>query len=178
MEFSKDLYKILGVVRNATPREIKKAYLDLARKHHPDMNHGSKESHKRFVEVGKAYEILSDPEKRSQYDTYGSTADYGFQRYTQNYEEVVRRYKEQFYRESWSSFVSQMDRLTRIIYAGFDPEVEISKKRTHTSKSQILPILQGEKEGSNVIVTSIGDNFHNYFTVYCTNLDYAAFQQV
>jgi curved DNA-binding protein len=67
----KDYYAILGVKRDASQEEIKKAYRKLAMKHHPDHSKG-KESEERFKEVSEAYAVLSDPEKRKQYDTYGS----------------------------------------------------------------------------------------------------------
>ncbi len=66
-----DYYKTLGVSRTADAKEIKKAYRKLARKYHPDVNPGNPEAEKRFKEVQEAYAVLSDPEKRSQYDTFG-----------------------------------------------------------------------------------------------------------
>jgi molecular chaperone DnaJ len=71
----KDFYKILGVQRTATEEEIKKARLKLARKYHPDLNPGNKESADKFKEVQQAYEVLSDPEKRAKYDKYGELYD-------------------------------------------------------------------------------------------------------
>jgi DnaJ-class molecular chaperone len=67
----KDYYKILGVERNASADEIKKAFRRLARKHHPDMNPGDKSAERRFKEINEAYEVLSDPDKRRKYDTLG-----------------------------------------------------------------------------------------------------------
>ncbi len=71
---SKDYYSILGVSKNATDVDIKKAYRKLALEHHPDRNKGNKESEEKFKEVTKAYEVLSDPQKRQTYDQFGEAA--------------------------------------------------------------------------------------------------------
>jgi len=68
---AKDLYKILGVSKDADPAEIKKAYRKLARKYHPDVNPGDATAEQRFKEISEAYSILSDPKKRAQYDQFG-----------------------------------------------------------------------------------------------------------
>ncbi len=67
----KDYYAILGVNKTASADEIKKTFRRLARKYHPDMNPGDKQAEARFKEVSEAYEVLSDTEKRQQYDQYG-----------------------------------------------------------------------------------------------------------
>lgn len=67
----KDYYKILGVDRQASAAEIKKAYRKLARKYHPDLNPGDKAAEARFKQIQEAYSVLSDPKKRSQYDQFG-----------------------------------------------------------------------------------------------------------
>jgi len=66
-----DYYEILGVGRNASPEEIKRAYRRAAMQYHPDRNRGDPESERRFKESAEAYEVLSDPEKRDRYDRYG-----------------------------------------------------------------------------------------------------------
>jgi curved DNA-binding protein len=71
MEY-KDYYKTLGVPKSANEKEIKAAYRRLARKHHPDVNAGNKQAEARFKEIGEAYQVLSDAEKRRQYDELGA----------------------------------------------------------------------------------------------------------
>lgn len=68
----KDYYQVLGVAKEATPAEIKKAYRKLAVKYHPDKNQGNKEAEAKFKEVAEAHEVLKDPEKRKKYDELGA----------------------------------------------------------------------------------------------------------
>lgn len=69
---NKDYYKVLGVSRNASQKDIKQAYRKLARKYHPDINPGDEAAQEKFKQINEAYEVLSDPEKRRKYNTLGS----------------------------------------------------------------------------------------------------------
>ena len=71
MAEKRDYYEVLGVNKNATPEELKKAYRKLALQYHPDRNPGDKEAEEKFKEAAEAYEVLSNPEKRQRYDQYG-----------------------------------------------------------------------------------------------------------
>ena len=73
-EQKRDYYEVLGVDKNADDAAIKKAYRALAKKYHPDMNPGDQEAEKKFKEASEAYAILSDPEKKRQYDQFGHAA--------------------------------------------------------------------------------------------------------
>lgn len=75
---TRNLYDVLGISKNASDNDIKKAYRKLARKYHPDANPGDKQAEARFKEIGEAYSILSDPEKKKLYDRFGSAPfEYG-----------------------------------------------------------------------------------------------------
>lgn len=73
-EQKRDYYEVLGVDRNADDTAIKKAYRQLAKKYHPDMNQGDAEAEKKFKEASEAYAVLSDPDKKRQYDQFGHAA--------------------------------------------------------------------------------------------------------
>lgn len=76
MEFV-DYYKILGIKKDASVEDIKKAYRKLARKYHPDLNPNNKEANKQFQQINEANEVLSDPESRKKYDKYGKDWKHG-----------------------------------------------------------------------------------------------------
>lgn len=103
MNAEKDLYAVLGVPRNATQDQIKKAYRDLARKHHPDMNQGDKKSEEKFKEIQHAYETLSDPEKKKTYDMFGTssfggqrTGGGGYRQYSRGFPDIDEIFKDIF----------------------------------------------------------------------------------
>ncbi|WP_289758835.1 molecular chaperone DnaJ [Muribaculum intestinale] len=71
MDNKRDYYEVLGVEKNATPEQLKKAYRKLALKYHPDKNPGDKAAEEKFKEAAEAYDVLSDPDKRAKYDQWG-----------------------------------------------------------------------------------------------------------
>jgi curved DNA-binding protein len=96
MEFI-DYYKVLGVDKNATQEDIKKAYRKLARKHHPDLNPNDKEAQKKIQQLNEANEVLSDPEKRKKYDQYGKDWQHAEQ-----FEQTRRSQQQGFGKEAFS----------------------------------------------------------------------------
>jgi curved DNA-binding protein len=99
MEFI-DYYKILGLGRNATEADIKKAYRKLARKYHPDLNPNDANAKKQFQQVNEANEVLSDPEKRKKYDKYGKDWQHG-----EEFEKARRQQQQQ--QQAYGSFGGQ-----------------------------------------------------------------------
>jgi molecular chaperone DnaJ len=96
MATKRDYYEILGVAKNATSEEIKKAYRKLALKYHPDRNPGDKDAEAKFREATEAYEILSDEQKRKQYDQFGHAATQGSGHNYENMEDIFENFSDIF----------------------------------------------------------------------------------
>jgi curved DNA-binding protein len=102
-----DYYKILGLVKTATPAEIKTAYRKMARKHHPDLNPTDKDAIKNFQLINEANEVLSDPKKRQKYDQYGENWEHGEEQ-EQQQQQYQQRQRQQQPDDDYSSFFESM----------------------------------------------------------------------
>ncbi len=98
MSTKRDYYEILGVAKGATPEEIKKAYRKVAIQFHPDKNPGNKEAEEKFKEAAEAYEVLSDANKRAQYDRFGHARQGGggYGGHTMNMEDIFSQFGDIF----------------------------------------------------------------------------------
>ncbi|KTD24724.1 curved DNA binding protein DnaJ [Legionella lansingensis] len=152
MEY-KDYYKIMGLERNASPEEIKRTYRKLARKYHPDV---SKEpgSEEKFKELGEAYEVLKDPEKRAKYDQYGQywkeqsqgfrpeTGRPSYRHFDQEemagFEDFLNSiFKERFHQEQTTSFFDQ----GQDIHAKIDIDLEDSFHGAEKTLHLQIPVI-------------------------------------
>src|SRR6187551_2378386 len=96
MSTKRDYYEILGVSKSATPEEIKKAYRKVAIQFHPDKNPGNKEAEEKFKEAAEAYEILSDSEKKAQYDRFGHSRQGGAGGHHMNMDDIFSQFGDIF----------------------------------------------------------------------------------
>ena len=120
----RDYYEVLGVNRNASPEEIKRAYRKVALKYHPDKNPGDETAEEKFKEASNAYDVLSDPEKRKIYDVRGHAGVHnaGFQGYT-NFEDIFTNFGDIFGREVFGNFGDVFgDVFSRENPTGFGPQ--------------------------------------------------------
>ena len=150
----KNYYKILGVEKNASKEEIKKAYKQLAKKYHPDLNKDNPEAEAKFKEVNEAASVLADDEKRTQYDQFGTTADNfggggGFS--GQNFEDIFRDFGGGFDFDSiFDSFFGGFGRRSRGPRRGndlrYDADITLEEAAKGTSRSITIPVYEECKE--------------------------------
>jgi molecular chaperone DnaJ len=106
MSTKRDYYEILGVTKTSTPEEVKKAYRKVAIQFHPDKNPDNKEAEDKFKEAAEAYEILSDPDKRAQYDRYGHARSGGARGHDMNMDDIFSQFGDIFGGSGGSPFDS------------------------------------------------------------------------
>lgn len=147
-----DYYKILGVPKTATEKEIKSAYRKLARKHHPDLNPDNKEAEKKFKDINEANEVLSDPENRKKYDKYGKDWKHGEQyEKAQNQQRTQHQSSRQGFSEhDYSDFFESMFGGGRSSYRqsrnpqfkgqDYNAELHLELKDVYKTQQQILTV--------------------------------------
>jgi curved DNA-binding protein len=158
-----DYYKLLGVDKNASTEDIKKAYRKLAREHHPDLNPNDKEAHKKFQQINEANEVLSDPEKRKKYDQYGKDWKHSeaFEKAGRQQQQQRRQYSGEgsqafegdFGGTDFSDFFQSMfgggrARETRFKGQDYQAELHLSLREAYTTHQQTMTV-----DGKNIRIT-------------------------
>ncbi|PWK20971.1 DnaJ C-terminal domain-containing protein [Xanthomarina spongicola] len=149
-----DYYKILGIPKNATEKDIKKAYRKLARKYHPDLNPNDKEAEKKFKEINEANEVLSHPENRKKYDEHGKDWKHAeeFERAKQQQQQYQgsrqQQYSGDFNESDFSDFFESMfggasrqrSRSTMFRGQDFNAELQLDIKDVYASHKRTLTV--------------------------------------
>lgn len=146
----RDYYEILGVNRNATTEEIRSAFRKLALKYHPDRNPNDKEAEKKFKEISEAYDVLSDDEKRKQYDSFGHEGLRGFAHrdfQSASFEDIFQAFSDAFGGESiFSDFFGTARGQRRGAHRGTSlrVEVEIDFKEAASGIERTISLWRAE----------------------------------
>lgn len=149
-----DYYKVLGVSKTATKKEIKSAFRKLARKYHPDLNPDNKEAEAKFKEINDANEVLSDPENRKKYDKYGKDWKHGEEFEKAKKQQRQRQSHQQssqqgYANEDYSDFFESMfggrtsqwqGRRTKFKGQDFNAELHLNLKDVYTTQQQVLTV--------------------------------------
>lgn len=148
-----DYYKILGVSRTASDKEIKNAYRKLARKYHPDLNQDNKEAELKFKEINEANEVLSNAENRKKYDKYGEDWKHGekFEKANQQQQSQYRQQSgQQGFSEDYSDFFESMfggggssygqGRSSKFKGQDYNAELHLNLKDVYSSQKQVLTV--------------------------------------
>jgi len=157
-----DYYKILGVEKNATQDDIRKAYRKLARKYHPDLNPNDKEANKKFQQINEANEVLSDPANRKKYDQYGENWQHAeqFEKAQQERSHGGGRQQTQFSTEDFDSdefsdffqsmFGNRSSKRSNVKFKGedYNAELHLSLSEAAQTHPQVLTV-----NGKNVRIT-------------------------
>ena len=156
-----DYYKVLGLSKGASEKEIKNAYRKLARKYHPDLNPNNKEAERKFKEANEANEVLSNPENRKKYDQYGKdwkhTEQFEKSKQQQRQQQSYQRTEEPFGESDFSDFFESMfggagrrQHQQSIRFRGQDyhAEMHLSLKDVYTTNKRVLTV-----NGKNIRIT-------------------------
>ncbi len=151
MEFI-DYYKILGLPKSASEKDIKSAYRKLARKHHPDLNPGDKEAEKKFKEINEANEVLSHVENRKKYDKYGKDWKNGeaYEKSNQQYQSQNQSRQQSYANDDYSDFFESMFSGGRSSFnqgqsqqfkgQDYQAELQLNLRDVYTAQPQILTV--------------------------------------
>lgn len=147
-----DYYKVLGISKAATQKEIKAAYRKLARKYHPDLNPDNKEAEAKFKEINEANEVLSEPENRKKYDKYGKDWKHGETNERAQYQQQSQRgysrqgFSEQEYSDFFESMFggqrtsSRQRQYPKFKGQDYHAELQLDLKDVYTTQKQVLTI--------------------------------------
>lgn len=147
-----DYYKILGISKTATEKEVKAAYRKLARKYHPDLNPDNKTAELKFKEINEANEVLSDPENRKKYDRYGENWKHGedYEKAQQQQQAAYQSDSQGFSNEDYSDFFESMfggrrassrqGQSPKFKGQDFNAELHLDLKDVYSSHQQILTV--------------------------------------
>lgn len=151
-----DYYKILGLSRSATEKDIKTAYRKLARKYHPDINPDNKEAKKKFQEINEAHEVLSDPENRKKYDKYGKDWKHGDefekqrQQHSRQQQSRGKSTRQRFSEQEYSDFFESMfggggssqgrSHVPKFKGQDYNAELHLNLKDVYTTQQQVLTV--------------------------------------
>jgi len=133
----KDYYKTLGVGRNASEKDIKKAYRQLARNYHPDVNPGDKTAEAKFKAINEAYEVLSDPKKRKKYNQYGDQWQYADQFAKAGYRTAPNQSRGRTYTTTDFGGFGDLGSIFENLYRGFGVDSRMGRRPSKPESSQL-----------------------------------------
>ena len=174
-----DYYKDLGVEKNATTAKIKSAFRKLALKYHPDVNKDDKDAESKFRKVYKAYEVLSNPEKRSKYDNYGDTGEYTPPVYTEEqraaeeaaYEEMRAKYKEALDKAETATYIYFFVAAIIVLFDLFTVLSPFFEKIESNRRTEVIEKEDNLRKG---IINKLDDLLERYKPIYLYTNDTGA----
>lgn len=151
-------YKVLGVSKNASQQEIKKAYRALAQQTHPDKNPDDPTAEEKFKEISSAYDLLSDPEKKAEYDQLGSVGGQNFNQYYRDtsIEDILNRFGFGFGRKA-SEYDNKGSNINQKLYLSFVEAAKGCNRSVAIERVELCETCsgQGAKNSSDIIICSV-----------------------